>query len=116
MLAALATAWDARRIEAVADAATLAEFDRVMRYPELKLDEPAALAVSLRYREQCILLGAIAPEDRSLPRCADPDDQMFLRLAQAARAHALLTRDKKLLALHGRTTFRIVAPEEFAAR
>ena len=101
---------------AVADPATLAEFDRVLRYPELRLDDAGAVAASALYRERCIVLAADAPDEPRLPRCADPDDQMFLRLAHAAEAHWLLTRDKKLLAVRGTTRFRIAAPEYFPGR
>ena len=43
------------------------------------------------------LLGA---EERL--RCSDPDDQQFIDLAIAYRAHALLTRDRALLRLASR--------------
>ena len=97
----------------MADPATLAEFERVLRYPEMKLDEAAAIAAAALYRERCVVLAADAPDEPGLPRCADPDDQMFLRLAHAAKAQWLLTRDKKLLAVRGATRFRIAAPESF---
>ena len=54
------------------------------------------------------------PPAPPLPRCSDPDDQLFLVLADAARADYLLTRDKALLKL-GRARyglpFRIAQPE-----
>ncbi len=42
-----------------------------------------------------------APTSRPLtwPRCSDPDDQMFIDLALAHGANALLTRDRALLKL-----------------
>ena len=53
-----------------------------------------------------------------LPRCADPDDQMFLELARDCRADALITKDRDLLALAARKVtplpFRILTPREFA--
>lgn len=54
----------------------------------------------------------------ALPRCADPDDQMFLELARDCRADALITKDRDLLALATRKIrplpFRIVTPREYA--
>jgi predicted nucleic acid-binding protein len=56
--------------------------------------------------------------DPSLPRCRDRDDQKFLELAFAAKASVLLTRDKALLRLAGRTRrrcgFDIVAPRDWS--
>lgn len=47
----------------------------------------------------------------SLPRCADPGDQIFLEAALAARADFLVTKDRELLALARRPLpFKIVPP------
>ena len=54
----------------------------------------------------------------TLPRCDDPDDQMFLELARDCRADVLITKDRDLLALATRKVrplpFRILTPREFA--
>ncbi len=54
----------------------------------------------------------------ALPRCADPDDQMFLQLARDSGANVLITKDRDLLALATRKVtplpFRILTPREFA--
>ena len=54
----------------------------------------------------------------ALPRCEDPDDQMFLELARDCRADLLITKDRDLLALATRKVqplpFRILTPREFA--
>jgi len=47
------------------------------------------------------------------PRCRDPDDQMFLDLALAARADVLVTGDGDLLALADKFPIPIVTPAEF---
>lgn len=49
--------------------------------------------------------------------CRDPDDQKFIDLALAARAHWLVSRDKALLALAKRARARgllIIKPEAWA--
>ncbi len=61
----------------------------------------------------------IDPHDIAvLPKCADPDDQMFLELARDCRADVLITKDRDLLALATRKVkplpFRILTPGEFA--
>jgi uncharacterized protein len=57
-------------------------------------------------------------EIEALPRCEDPDDQMFLELARDCRADALITKDRDLLTLAAHKTrplpFRIVTPRDFA--
>jgi uncharacterized protein len=54
----------------------------------------------------------------ALPRCEDPDDQMFLELARDCRADMLITKDRDLLTLATRKVkplpFRILTPREFA--
>jgi predicted nucleic acid-binding protein len=46
-----------------------------------------------------------------IPQCRDPDDRMFLRLADAARVQALVTGDKDLLALARKSRIRIQTPD-----
>ncbi len=51
----------------------------------------------------------------ALPICRDPLDQMFLDLAQASRAHVLVTGDQDLLALANEPglPFAILKPVDF---
>ena len=67
-----------------------------------------------RNAEDCTEPHAIA----ALPRCEDPDDQMFLQLARDCRADALITKDRDLLALATHKVqplpFRILTPRAFA--
>ena len=95
------------------------EWRRVLRYPELKLDEARCVALEVIYDGFAIML----PDDRAaptkLPRCRDPDDQKFLELARDAGAVALVTRDAELLVLARRVAraglFRIVEPADIDA-
>ena len=56
--------------------------------------------------------GPVADAGVGLPRCKDRDDQKFLELAARCAADLLVTKDKALLRLRGRTTlgFRILKP------
>ena len=110
-LLALRVRWDRAELTAFVDGQTLAEFDRVLRYPELRLDEAAAADAGRRYRGRCIVIADGTTIESTLPRCRDPDDQKFLQLAQRAGAHWLLTRDKALLALRKSVRFGIALPE-----
>ena len=49
-----------------------------------------------------------------LPNCRDPHDEMFLRLAYAAKADALVTGDDDLLSLAGESRIAILTPAAFA--
>jgi len=99
-----------------------AELIRVLNYPlsQFTLDaDTQAAALSqcraiARASQDCLDPHTIT----ALPRCVDPDDQMFLELARDCRADALITKDRDLLALAARKVkplpFRILTPREFA--
>ncbi len=99
------------------DGACEAELERVLGYPIAKrVPEPdvqaARLAEARRIARRPERELSQAERD-SLPRCSDRDDQKFLELALAARADALLTKDRALLSLARRAPFRIVSPAQF---
>ena len=106
----------ARTARCHASTETLHEFRRVLAYPEFKLDEAAQIALFVRYQawldEPEILCSHF-----NLPRCTDPDDQMFLELAASTQAHWLVSKDKALLALKrfAGLGFKIVTPSEASA-
>ena len=103
--------WDRSELTAIADDETLAEFERVLRYPELRLDEARAAEAAERYRARCLIVARRMGIESVLPNCRDPDDQKFLLLAQRGGAGWLLTRDKALLSLRRAVEFRIAPPE-----
>lgn len=118
--AALAAALRDGRLQAVANAATREEWLRVLSRDQLRLTaatrERAAQAFNARVRDVTALRVAL-PAAATLPRCRDPDDQMFLELAHAAAAGALISRDRELLRLSRRTErssgFVVLRPEAF---
>ena len=93
----------------------LAEFCRVLAYPQFKLD-PAAREKAFADYQQLALQFVDPPiNDFPLPRCKDRDDQKFLELARDAGAQWLLTADRDLLVLGRRQKlagrFRILTPD-----
>jgi len=97
------------------------ELARVLGYTlsgrSLSVDEQAAALAHCRALAKPVDGGTPAHVIEALPRCADPDDQMFLELARDCAADWLVTKDKDLLALAARKLrplpFRIVTPREF---
>jgi uncharacterized protein len=107
-------ALEAGLIECVVDERTLDELRRVLTYPQLKLT-PEMIAE--RYARYSRLVNVVAAgEAPPLPRCKDRDDQKFLELAARCEANLLVSKDKALLKLRGRTKlgFRILQPKELA--
>jgi putative PIN family toxin of toxin-antitoxin system len=103
-------------VEFVIDTACLDEVTRVLAYPEFSLGE-SAIAAKLATIGELARFFESAGAAATLPRCSDPDDQKFLQLASAAKADALITRDKALLKLGRRTRrtcgFSINAPRDW---
>ncbi|MDE2408663.1 MAG: putative toxin-antitoxin system toxin component, PIN family [Xanthomonadaceae bacterium] len=94
---------------------TVEELLRVLAYPKFRL----------RAEDQHELLADYLPWTRTVhipqpppavPDCRDPFDIPFLHLAAAGRAKTLVTGDRDLLALQGKTAFAILAPTEFLAQ
>lgn len=103
-------ALESGRIECCVDARTLDELQRVLTYPQLKLTPEMIVD---RYQRYSALVHVI-PEGEAppLPRCKDRDDQKFLELAARCEANILVSKDKALLRLKGRThlSFQIMKP------
>ena len=51
----------------------------------------------------------------ALPRLPDPDDRIFLQLAEAGTAEFLVTGDQDLLTFPPPGDYRIISPAEFGA-
>jgi putative PIN family toxin of toxin-antitoxin system len=108
-------ALEAGRIACLADERTLDELQRVLTYPQLKLTPDMIAERWARYRQlvEVIPAGDAPP----LPRCKDRDDQKFLELAARSQADILVSKDKALLKLRGRTKlgFQIIKPAAASA-
>lgn len=106
----LRDAWAAGRIVPLVCRNTVAELVRVLSYPKLQLQAEETKSLLAQYLEHAETV-AVVPTHARIPKCRDPDDRMFLRLAYAANADALVTGDADLLALAGRSKVPILGPE-----
>ncbi len=99
----------------VVSSETLAELVRVLAYPKLGLtieQQKTALTFYMEHAEICA-----EPRTRNkLPKCRDPKDEMFLRLAYAKEVDTIVTGDDDFLALAGESRIPILSPSELAAR
>jgi putative PIN family toxin of toxin-antitoxin system len=115
-VASLKQARENNAVEFVIDADCLEEAARVLAYPEFGLGE-ASIAANLAEIRRLAAFHDGHAHGAALPRCTDPDDQKFLQLASAAKADALITRDKALLKLGRRTRrscgFSVSAPRDW---
>jgi predicted nucleic acid-binding protein len=107
---------------AITDTRCRAEWQRVLGYPQLRLEPTQQAAMRAAYDETVWLLPESRLESQSaieLPRCSDPDDQKFLELSHRAGARWLLTRDEALLTLSRRTRqsfgFEVIEPRTLRA-
>lgn len=119
--APLMAALQAGRVQAVCRDDVREEWRRVLHYPQLPIDE--AIRPGLSEAFDCLIqylpVAELSAGDAArLPRCGDPDDQKFMELALATRAHWLLSKDNELLKLdrraHGAGLFRILLPQHWA--
>lgn len=99
-LAPLMTIIKSGTVVCLANEQTLAELERVTGYPQFKLDPGGRQRVCDAYRAFVTLATDPITRDMPLlPKCRDPDDQMFLELALAGHADMLISRDNLVLKL-----------------
>lgn len=94
----LRIAWQSGQITPLLCKETASEFIRVLNYPKFKLTpavQQLLLAEILPYAEA--IQAFHVPEN--LPKCRDANDQIFISLAVACNAFALVTGDEYLLSL-----------------
>jgi putative PIN family toxin of toxin-antitoxin system len=113
-LAWLRHGWRAQTIRPLAGRDTAAELIRVLSYPKFRLTADEREDLLGDYLPWCETVKV--PKRIKVPRCRDPFDRPFLELALAAKAAALLTGDKDLLALAGAFAVPILAPAAFRHR
>jgi putative PIN family toxin of toxin-antitoxin system len=110
----LLTALKEGSIEAVTREDCRMEWQIVLGYPHLPLDEESRARSNAEF-DTLIACIASSPGLAKLPICSDPDDQKFLELARDACAGMLITKDKALLKLGRKTAraglFTILTPD-----
>jgi uncharacterized protein len=90
--------------------ATAAELTRVLRYPKFDLSSDDAQELLAEYLPHCEVIDVT---ETCTTVCRDESDQPFLDLAQSGLADLLISGDKDLLLLAGRTSFLIETPETY---
>ena len=107
------------RVKVVTHEPALTELRRVLGYPELRLTVDRQTGVLARYEAQTeMLAGFTEPLPERFPECRDPDDDPFLALAWHAKAHALVSRDKRVLKLAKKARkfgFEVITVPQMAA-
>lgn len=113
-LAWLRHAWQAKAIRPLASRDTVAELIRVLAYPKFRLTAADREDLIGDYLPWCETV--TVPKRLKVPACRDPFDRPFLELALAAKADALVTGDKDLLALGSVFAVPILTPAAFRAQ
>lgn len=109
----LRQAWQTKRFVALASRETVSELIRVLGYPKFKLtdrEQQALLADFVPYVETV----KTAECPTGLPVLRDPDDMIFMALAAAGRADALVSGDGDIQAAREQFHIPILTVAEFA--
>jgi len=110
----LRLAWQSEAIHPLASHDTTTELIRVLSYPKFKLSSDEREDLLGDYLPWCETV--TVPNKIKLPDCRDPFDRPFLALALTAKADALITGDKDLLALSNLFAVPILTPAAFRDR
>jgi putative PIN family toxin of toxin-antitoxin system len=112
-LAWLRAHWQSGECIPLISAVTAGELTRVLAYPKFELsieDRRELLADYLPFCE------VITSARKCKILCRDKRDQPFLDLAEGGKAELLVSGDRDLLVLAGKTTFVIEPPEAYRVR
>lgn len=107
----LRAAWQSETVRPLASRQTTAELIRVLAYPRFGLVEDERRDLLDDYLPWCETVAVPVPPP-TVPRCRDPFDHVFLELALAGRADALVSGDGDLLALAEAFPVPILVPAE----
>ena len=110
-LAPLRLAWPGQHLLPLVSSATVAELIRAMTYPKFKLAAHEQEELLADYLPYCKTVRIPTPPPTT-PPCRDAFDVMFLELALAGKADALVTGDKDLLSLAEKFSCPILSAEQ----
>ena len=110
----LRLAWQSEAIHPLASHDTTTELIRVLSYLKFTLTSDEREDLLGDYLPWCET--ATVPSKIKLPDCRDPFDRAFLALTLTAKADALVTGEKDLLALSHSFAVPILAPAAFRDR
>lgn len=106
--------WQSARTVPLVSQPTADELVRVLGYSKFRLSQverEELLGDYLPYAEVVEIAGNL-----NLPRCRDEHDQMFLELATAGKAEALVTGDPHLIEMSGSLLFQVLTPAKLGTR
>ena len=112
-LAWLRAHWSERACIPLASADTAAELVRILSYSKFRLTMERRDELLADYLPYC---EAVAVTKKCSVVCRDKNDQALLDLAHSGKADSLVSGDRDLLALTGRTKFLIESPEAYRRR
>lgn len=109
----LKEAWKTRQITLLINKFCAEELLRALAYPKFRLSAEEIQMLLGDYLPHAITIDSAAHPGKMVPRRKDPHDQKFLDLAWAGDAQALITGDKALLELRGKTPIAIMTIADF---
>ena len=111
----LARLWIDHRITPLANRETLSELRNKLeeKSARLKLQQAKAFAAARMAKYEPWCEQTPVETNPANPRCEDPSDQKFIDLAIQGQAKILITKDKQLLSMGDRTSFRIMNDSDF---
>jgi uncharacterized protein len=112
-LAWLRAHWSGGACAPLASRDTVDELIRILGYRKFRLEEQRRNELLADYLPFCEIVEVTR---KCSVVCRDAKDQMFLNLAQSGKADSLVSGDRDLLVLAGRTKFLIESPEEYRRR
>jgi putative PIN family toxin of toxin-antitoxin system len=112
-LAWLRAHWSAGACAPLVSRDTVDELIRILEYRKFRLEPQRRNELLADYLPYCEIVDVTR---KCSVVCRDAKDQMFLDLAQSGKAGSLVSGDRDLLVLAGRTKFLIETPEEYRRR
>ena len=112
----LRQAWMQHRFVPLLDKPCTEELLRALHYPKFKLSRDEVETLLGDYLPFAETVDTGSAGALRLPTATDPADQKFVRLAHIGKADVLVTGDRALLALSGKTRFAIEKPADFLHR